>query len=75
MRFSGSEFGVIYGYINFDNHAGLEQPYLITEEINIDYMQFIQPARISEEDFKSVWQRITSGEVVHEQNIQANSNM
>lgn len=23
LRFSGSEFGVIYGYINFDNHAGL----------------------------------------------------
>ena len=23
IRFSGSEFSVIYGYINYDNHAGL----------------------------------------------------
>ena len=30
IRFTGTEFGVIYGFINFDNHAGLEQPYLIT---------------------------------------------
>ena len=41
LRFTNNEFGVIYGYINFDNQAGLEQPFLITEEINIDYMQFV----------------------------------
>lgn len=52
LRFSACEFGVIYGYINYDNHAGLEQPYLITEEIRIDYMQYIEPANISETSFK-----------------------
>lgn len=31
LRFTDSEFGVIYGYINYDNQAGLEQPYIITE--------------------------------------------
>jgi coatomer subunit beta len=41
LRFSESEFGVIYGFINYDSQAGLEQPYLITEEITIDYMQFV----------------------------------
>ena len=46
LRFVGLEFGVIYGYINFDNHSGLEQPYLITEEISVDYMGFILPAKI-----------------------------
>jgi coatomer subunit beta len=30
LRFSESEFGVIYGFISYDNQAGLEQPYLIT---------------------------------------------
>jgi coatomer subunit beta len=41
LRFSESEFGIIYGFINYDSQAGLEQPYLITEEITIDYMQFV----------------------------------
>jgi len=41
LRFTDSEFGIIYGYINYDNQAGLEQPYIITEEVNIDYMQFV----------------------------------
>jgi vesicle coat complex subunit len=41
LRFNDSEFGSIYGFINYDNQAGLEQPYLITEAINIDYMEFI----------------------------------
>lgn len=57
LRFSESEFGVLYGFINYDNQAGLEQPYLITEEIVIDYMQFVQPAEISETNFKLEWQR------------------
>ncbi len=39
-----TQFGSVYGYINYDNQAGLEQPYLITEEIKIDFMQFIVPA-------------------------------
>ena len=57
LRFSACEFGVIYGYINYDNHAGLEQPYLITEEIRIDYMQYIEPANISETNFKIEWEK------------------
>ncbi len=52
LRFSNSEFGSIYGFINYDNQAGLEQPYLITEAINIDYMEFIEPAEITEANFK-----------------------
>ena len=55
LRFAAAEFGVIFGYINYDNHAGLEQPYLITEEIKIDYMQYIEPAVISETNFKIEW--------------------
>lgn len=57
LRFSACEFGVIYGYINYDNQAGLEQPYLITEEIRIDYMQYIEPANISETNFKIEWEK------------------
>jgi vesicle coat complex subunit len=57
LRFSESEFGVIYGFINYDNQAGLEQPYLITEEISIDYMQFVEPAELSETAFKLEWQK------------------
>lgn len=30
LRFTESEFGTVYGFINYDNQAGLEQPYLIT---------------------------------------------
>ena len=48
---------MIYGYINYDNQAGLEQPYLITEEIRIDYMQYIEPANISETNFKIEWEK------------------
>ena len=48
IRFTSGEFGSIYGYINYDNQAGIEQPYLITEQIKIDYMQFIIPFKIRE---------------------------
>lgn len=30
LRFVSCDFGIVYGYINYDNQAGLEQPYLIT---------------------------------------------
>jgi hypothetical protein len=30
LRFVTGEFGSIYGYINYDNQAGIDQPYLIT---------------------------------------------
>jgi coatomer subunit beta len=70
LRFSESEFGVIYGFINYDNQAGLEQPYLITEEITIDYMQFVEPAELSETNFKLEWQK-AEHEVVFEHEIPA----
>ena len=68
LRFAASQFGIVYGYINYDNHAGLEQPYLITEEIKIDYMQYIQPAVISETNFKIEWQK-AQNEVVYDTTI------
>lgn len=68
LRFSESEFGVIYGFISYDNQAGLEQPYLITEEISIDYMQFVEPAELSETNFKLEWQK-AEHEVVYETSI------
>ena len=68
LRFSSCEFGVIYGYINYDNQAGLEQPYLITEEIRIDYMQYIQPASISETNFKIEWEK-AENEAVYQTTI------
>lgn len=55
IRFTTGEFGSIYGYINYDNQAGIEQPYLITEEIKIDFIQFIQPAKIVQNEFKLKW--------------------
>lgn len=55
IRFTTGEFGSIYGYVNYDNQSGIEQPYLITEEIKIDYMQFIIPSRIRESEFKIKW--------------------
>lgn len=68
LRFSESEFGVIYGFISYDSQAGLEQPYLITEEISIDYMQFVEPAELSETNFKLEWQK-AEHEVVYETSI------
>jgi vesicle coat complex subunit len=59
---------VIYGYINYDNQAGLEQPYLITEEIRIDYMQYIEPANISETNFKIEWEK-ADNEAIYETSI------
>lgn len=68
LRFSSAEFGVVYGYINYDNQAGLEQPYLITEEIKIDYMQYISPASISATNFKIDWEK-AENEVIYETTI------
>lgn len=55
IRFTTGEFGSIYGYINYDNQAGIEQPYLITEEIKIDFIKYIVPAKIHESEFKIKW--------------------
>lgn len=49
------EFGSIFGSINYDNHAGIEQAYLVTQEIKIDFLQFIEPVSISMPEFRRLW--------------------
>jgi coatomer subunit beta len=47
--------GLIYGSINYENIAGIEQAYLITKEINIDLIDFIVPASIAILQFRRLW--------------------
>jgi coatomer subunit beta len=49
------EFGSIFGSINYDNQAGSEQAYLVTEEIKIDFLQFIYPVDIGMPEFRRLW--------------------
>lgn len=55
IKFAKSEFGSIFGSINYDNHAGIEQAYLVTQEIRIDFLQFIEPVQISMSEFRRLW--------------------
>jgi len=46
---------LIHGAIHYENNAGVEQPYLITKEINIDMMDFIYAANIDVGLFRKKW--------------------
>ena len=55
MKFSSQEIGVIFGSINYENMAGIEQNNLLTQEIFIDLIDFIYPADIHINDFRNCW--------------------
>ena len=64
IKFANSEFGSLFGSINYDNQAGIEQAYLVTEEIKIDFLQFITPVLIPMATFRDLWK-----EAPHEQSL------
>ncbi|EGR27322.1 hypothetical protein IMG5_197900 [Ichthyophthirius multifiliis] len=55
LKFSSSDIGVIFGAINYENIAGIEQAYLITKEIDIDLIDFIYPSEIDLNTFRELW--------------------
>ncbi len=63
IKFSSTEVGLIFGSnfspfipgINYENTAGIEQAYLVTKEINIDLIDFIYPAEITMQEFRTMW--------------------
>lgn len=57
VKLSSSEAGLIFGSITFENSAGITQGYLITNEIVVDLIDFIYPARIEMETFRKCWSK------------------
>ena len=57
MKLVSSEAGIIFASINFENTAGISQGYLITNEIQIDLVDFIYPEEIKIEDFRHLWSK------------------
>jgi len=47
--------GLIFGSINYENTAGIEQANLVTKEISVDLMDFIFPAEIDINDYRLMW--------------------
>ena len=55
IKFSSAEVGIIYGTINYENTAGIEQPYIVSKEILIDLIDFIFPASIDIDTYRKLW--------------------
>lgn len=55
MKFTSIDIGVIFGAINYENIAGIEQAYLITKEIDIDLIDFVYPAEIDFNSYREMW--------------------
>lgn len=64
IKFANSEFGSLFGSINYDNQAGIEQAYLVTEEIKIDFLQFIYPVSIPLATFRELWKTVNNEQSV-----------
>lgn len=48
---------MIFGAINYESNAGVEQAYLITKEIDIDLIDFVFPAQIDFNSYREMWAR------------------
>jgi len=57
LKLVSSEAGLIFASINFENTAGISQGYLITNEIQIDLVDFIYPQEIQIEEFRQLWSK------------------
>ncbi|KAL4477504.1 hypothetical protein ABPG74_002654 [Tetrahymena malaccensis] len=55
LKFTSIDIGVIFGAINYENIAGIEQAYLITKEIDIDLIDFVYPAEIDFNSYREMW--------------------
>lgn len=55
MKFSSQDIGYIFGYINYENLAGIEQANLITKEITIDLIDFTYPVNIDLNQYRKMW--------------------
>lgn len=55
MKVSSTDNGAIYGYLTFDSPSG-NVPYVINiNEIQIDFINALQPAECTELEFKKKW--------------------
>ena len=57
MKISTTEVGIIFGGINYENIAGIEQDYIVTNEIPIDIIDFVYPAYIKDKEFRTLWSK------------------
>jgi len=57
LKLVSSEAGLIFASINFENTAGITQGYMITNEIQIDLVEFIYPEEIKIEEFRQLWSK------------------
>lgn len=57
MKIATTEVGIIFGSINYENIAGIEQDYIVTSEIPIDIIDFVYPAPITDKKFRRLWQK------------------
>lgn len=55
LKVSSTDNGAIYGYITFDSASGNVPNIININEIQIDFINELQPAECSELDFKKKW--------------------
>jgi coatomer subunit beta len=55
LKVNSTDNGAIYGYLTFDSASGNVQNIVNINEIQIDFINELQPADCSELDFKKKW--------------------
>jgi len=55
IKVSSTESGVIFGNIVYDSTAGTQKTIVVLNNINMDIMDYINPATCSEMNFRSMW--------------------
>lgn len=55
IKVSSTETGHIFGTIVFDNVSGAEKTYVNLSEINLDIMDYIEPASCDDSSFRRMW--------------------
>jgi len=52
-----TQVGIIFPSINYEDKAGITQAHMITNQIGIDLVDFIEPCAISVNEFRELWQK------------------
>lgn len=55
IKVSSADTGVIFGNIIYDGGHGQDAKYVILNDVHVDIMDYIRPAKTDEESFRTMW--------------------
>lgn len=55
VKVSSADTGVIFGNIIYDGAHGEDAHYVILNDVHVDIMDYIKPARTEDENFRTMW--------------------